>query len=248
MTDHSLVPMAARAGGHRLRGAGVAGARNQLHARAAAPAAASMCSNRARRTARKAPSEPRAGQLPALPWRRAGPRIGCWRGCSPSRGCWSSLGARPAHRARSSVAGRFQRVAPGWTWSARSRSSVRGKGLRERGSGPGAARRCEALPWVDTVERAARLAARPHVTSVEQVAAARWGENGLLNTRGELFVTDAAHIPPELPRLSGPDGTEVERRAALPRAAGAAGRSRACASRRCAWMRAAPGKWISTTA
>ena len=33
---------------------------------------------------------------------------------------------------------------------------------------------------------------------VEQVAAARWGENGLLNTRGELFVTEARHMPPEL--------------------------------------------------
>ena len=45
---------------------------------------------------------------------------------------------------------------------------------------------------------------------VEQVPAARWGANGLLNTRGELFVSDARHIPPELPQLSGPPGSEAE--------------------------------------
>ena len=43
---------------------------------------------------------------------------------------------------------------------------------------------------------------------IEQVAAARWGANGLLNARGELFASETRHIPPELPRLSGPAGTE----------------------------------------
>ena len=38
-----------------------------------------------------------------------------------------------------------------------------------------------------------------------QVAAGTWGESGLLNVRGELFVTEVRHIPAELPRLSGPD-------------------------------------------
>ena len=46
--------------------------------------------------------------------------------------------------------------------------------------------------------------------SIEQTAAARWGESGLLNTRGELFVRAAAHVPAELPRLSGPEGTESQ--------------------------------------
>ena len=40
----------------------------------------------------------------------------------------------------------------------------------------------------------------------EQIPAACWGERGLLNTRGELFVTAARHVPAELPRLSGPEG------------------------------------------
>jgi len=42
----------------------------------------------------------------------------------------------------------------------------------------------------------------------EQVAAARWGANGLLNVRGELFASEARHIPAELPKLSGPIGAE----------------------------------------
>jgi cell division protein FtsQ len=43
----------------------------------------------------------------------------------------------------------------------------------------------------------------------EQIPAAGWGERGLLNTRGELFVSDARHVPAELPQLSGPDGASA---------------------------------------
>src|SRR4029078_1188362 len=75
-------------------------------------------------------------------------------------------------------------------------------------------RAVEQLPWVDsaTVERQWPRALNIRV--VEQVAAARWGANGLLNTRGELFISEARHIPPELPRLSAPLGSadEVARR------------------------------------
>jgi cell division protein FtsQ len=44
----------------------------------------------------------------------------------------------------------------------------------------------------------------------EQVPAAKWGVDGLLNTRGELFLRDARHMPPELPQLDGPEGSEAE--------------------------------------
>jgi cell division protein FtsQ len=66
----------------------------------------------------------------------------------------------------------------------------------------------EQLPWVDRarVQRQWPHGLRVEVT--EQVAAARWGDAGLLNTRGELFLPTARHVPPELPRLDGPDGTE----------------------------------------
>ncbi len=71
-------------------------------------------------------------------------------------------------------------------------------------------RAVESVPWVDHARVQRRFPNGLHVTVVEEVAAARWGESGLLNTRGELFVRSAAHVPAELPRLSGPDGTESQ--------------------------------------
>lgn len=71
-------------------------------------------------------------------------------------------------------------------------------------------RAVEAIPWVDHARVQRRWPESLHVVIVEQVAVARWGDSGLLNARGELFVRNAAHVPPELPRLSGPEGTEVE--------------------------------------
>ena len=71
-------------------------------------------------------------------------------------------------------------------------------------------RAVEALPWVDHARVQRRWPNSLHVTVIEQTAAARWGEAGLLNTRGELFERAAAHVPAELPRLSGPEGTELQ--------------------------------------
>lgn len=61
-----------------------------------------------------------------------------------------------------------------------------------------------ALPWIDQAAVARRWPSRISITVTEQVPAAIWGERGLLNVRGELFVSDARHVPAELPRLSGP--------------------------------------------
>ena len=71
-------------------------------------------------------------------------------------------------------------------------------------------RAVESVPWVDHARVQRSFPNGLHVTVVEEVAAARWGESGLLNTRGELFVRAATHVPAELPRLSGPDGTESQ--------------------------------------
>ncbi len=68
----------------------------------------------------------------------------------------------------------------------------------------------EKLPWVDHARVQRRWPDGLRVEVTEQVAAARWGANGLLNTRGELFISEARHIPPELPRLSGPPGSQQE--------------------------------------
>ena len=63
-----------------------------------------------------------------------------------------------------------------------------------------------ALPWIDQANVARRWPGKLEISVTEQVPAAVWGKSGLLNTRGDLFVTDARHVPAELPRLSGPDG------------------------------------------
>ncbi len=70
------------------------------------------------------------------------------------------------------------------------------------------------LPWVASVSV---QRAWPHGLDVwvqEQVAAARWNSDGLVNANGELFVTHTDVVPPGLARLSGPDGmqTDVTRR------------------------------------
>ncbi|MEO0575383.1 MAG: cell division protein FtsQ/DivIB [Pseudomonadota bacterium] len=65
--------------------------------------------------------------------------------------------------------------------------------------------RIEALAWVDTASVRRVWPDRIHIVVTEQVPAARWGERGLLNVRGELFIDSARHEYAELPRLSGPD-------------------------------------------
>ena len=67
-----------------------------------------------------------------------------------------------------------------------------------------------ALQWIDQARVARRWPSRISIAVTEQVPAAIWGESGLLNTRGELFVDESRHVPAELPRLSGPDGTSAE--------------------------------------
>lgn len=71
-------------------------------------------------------------------------------------------------------------------------------------------KKVEQLPWVDRARVQRRWPTGLRVEITEQVAAARWGDAGLLNTRGELFVTSSRHVPPELPRLTGPEGSESQ--------------------------------------
>jgi len=68
----------------------------------------------------------------------------------------------------------------------------------------------EAMPWVAKASVSREWPGVVRISVVEEQAAARWGRAGLLNTRGELFVEEATHLPVELPRLNGPEGTELE--------------------------------------
>jgi cell division protein FtsQ len=66
------------------------------------------------------------------------------------------------------------------------------------------------IAWVDRVRIERRWPDGVRVNITEQIPGARWGEHGLLNSRGELFLKDARYMPPELPQLNGPDGAEAE--------------------------------------
>ncbi len=106
-----------------------------------------------------------------------------------------------------SMDGSFQRVSPGQIEKAVAPFSQAGFMSADLDV---IQRAVEALPWVERARIQRRWPNSLHVTVIEQTAAARWGESGLLNTRGELFVRSATHVPAELPHLSGPEGTESQ--------------------------------------
>jgi len=145
-------------------------------------------------------------RLPRLDWRRLGISALAVAGILALLGLIGVALDQPIETI--AIEGRFQRVAAVDVEQAVRRQllgtglvTVRLEAVR---------RAIEALPWVDSaaVQRAWPRGLR--VSVVEQVAAARWGDSGLLNVRGELFTNDARHVPNELPRLSGPDGTETQ--------------------------------------
>lgn len=71
--------------------------------------------------------------------------------------------------------------------------------------------RLERLPWVRRVEVRRHWPDRVEASLEEHVALARWGEQGLLSARGELFPGRlGAEQAAQLPLLAGPAGTEAE--------------------------------------
>ncbi len=64
------------------------------------------------------------------------------------------------------------------------------------------------ISWVANANVRRRWPGSIEVNIVEERPAACWGDAGLLNVDGELFVAEAQHVPAELPRLLGPRGTE----------------------------------------
>jgi cell division protein FtsQ len=146
----------------------------------------------------------RRWQLPAINWRAVAMSV-----CSVVGVCLLAAAVtwtldQPIESV--SVSGRFQRVAP-MDVERVVKQSVRGSGLLSVNLD--AVRvAIHTLPWVDAVSVQRAWPRGLHVLVIEQVAAARWGETGLLNTRGELFSRNEHHMPPELAELSGPDGKE----------------------------------------
>lgn len=64
------------------------------------------------------------------------------------------------------------------------------------------------VPWVVRASVRRRWPGTIEVNITEQKPAAVWSDTGLLNIDGELFVAKASHVPAELPRLYGPEGSE----------------------------------------
>jgi cell division protein FtsQ len=138
-------------------------------------------------------------------WRTTTKRVGglLLIGGAVAGGAWAM--DRPIHVI--SMDGSFQRVSPGQVEKAVAPFASAGFMSADLDAIQHAV---EAVPWVDHARVQRRWPNSLHVTVVEETAAARWGQSGLLNTRGQLFVRDAAHVPAELPRLSGPEGTESQ--------------------------------------
>lgn len=143
-------------------------------------------------------------RLPALDWRRLGVSLLSAAGIGAA--VLAVVWALDQPIETVAVEGRFQRVLAVDVEQA-VKDRVRGAGLVTVNL-ESVRRAIKQLPWVDnaTVQRAWPRGLS--VVVVEQVAAARWGTNGLLNSRGELFVSESRHIPSELPKLSGPPGAE----------------------------------------
>jgi cell division protein FtsQ len=66
------------------------------------------------------------------------------------------------------------------------------------------------LPWVDQASVQRSWPRGLKIEIVEQSAVARWDGTGLVNARGELFLSAAPFLPPELPELVGPAGSQQE--------------------------------------
>lgn len=145
-------------------------------------------------------------KVPKLNWRRIGMTLVSLAGVSAAAGVVLLSLDQPIDKVQ--VSGRFARV-PAADVERAVKQQVRNVGLVSVDLNS-VRHAIEQIPWVDsvTVQRA-----WPHglaVVVIEQVAAARWRESGLLNTRGELFIADSRHVPLELAQLSGPDGTQTE--------------------------------------
>lgn len=120
---------------------------------------------------------------------------------------WGSLWVLDRPISAVEVGGQFQRVAPVQIEEAV--APFRGAGFLSVDLDALQAS-LERIDWVDRARVERKWPTGVRVVITEHVPAARWGEDGLMNTRGELFLRGARHVPPELPQLVGPEGTHTQ--------------------------------------
>jgi cell division protein FtsQ len=153
---------------------------------------------------RRRREEPRI-RLPAIPWVAISSIVGVVvvAGGLASAGRW--VLNRPVERVV--INGEFERVSADQLEAVM--RQVMGKGFLAADL-DAIQKQVAALPWVATARVSRHWPDSLDVTVTEEEPAARWGADGLLNAQGRLFVRHTSHIPAELPRLSGPEGSEAE--------------------------------------
>ena len=145
-------------------------------------------------------------QLPALPWRRLA-LIGAGALALLAAGApLLLLGNHPIEHIQ--VEGQFQHLTALDVERA-VREQLHGAGLLSVRLDD-VRRSLRLLPWVETatVQRSWPRSLLVRVT--EQQAVARWNDSDLVNARGDRFANSAHFVPPELPQLSGPNGSAAE--------------------------------------
>ncbi len=153
---------------------------------------------------RKRREEPRV-QLPKIPWVALSSLVGL---LVVTAGLWTAgrwVLNRPVERMVFN--GKFERVSADQLESVLRR--YMGKGFLSADLDAIQAK-VAALPWVATARVSRQWPDTLDVTVTEEAPAARWGADGLLNPQGQLFVRHTKHIPAELPRLNGPEGSEAD--------------------------------------
>jgi len=145
-------------------------------------------------------------RLPAIPWRRLAPTGALLLAVLGAFVALRFALDRPVQHV--AISGRFQRVQPLDVEKA-VRGALQGVGMVGMDL-QHLADAVEAVPWVDRASVARSWPSGLSVHVVEQRPVARWGEDGLVNTRGEVFVRNLQHVPAELPELVGPPGFEAE--------------------------------------
>jgi cell division protein FtsQ len=163
--------------------------------------------NRKRNSRRGAPRKRRLiVRLPALNWRRIGLSLSAIAMIALAIGTLGWLLDQPIQRVV--VTGRLQRISA-MDVERVVRAQLGGAGLVSVNLAA-ISRGLRQLPWIDSaaVERSWPRGLKIEI--VEQTAVARWNDAGLLNAKGELFISESRFTPPELPQLEGPPGSEAE--------------------------------------
>jgi cell division protein FtsQ len=160
-----------------------------------------------RHNVRRARAESHAGwQIALWPWRRIGTIAAVLAGALAFSAVLLLFMNQPIERIR--VDGQFQHLSALDVEKA-VRAQLHGAGLVSVRLDD-VRRALRLLPWVKaaTVQRSWPRGLA--VTVTEQQAVARWNSTDLVNERGDLFSSNAHFVPPELPQLAGPPGSEAD--------------------------------------